>query len=41
MAQRKLEQADRMLDWNREYEDKYYGSVQADYYSDSISSGPV
>ena len=31
MAERKLEQADRMLDWNREYEDKYFGSVQADY----------
>ena len=31
MAQRKLEQAEKMLDWNREYEDKYYGSVQADF----------
>ena len=31
MAQRKLEKAKKMLDWNREYEDKYHGSVQADY----------
>ena len=31
MAQRKLEQADKMLDWSREYEDKYNGSVQADF----------
>ena len=31
MAQRKLEQAEKLLDWNQEYEDKYYGSVQADY----------
>ena len=31
MAERKLEQVDKMIDWNREYEDKHYGSVQADF----------
>lgn len=31
MAERKLEQVDKVLDWNREYEDNHYGSVQADF----------